>query len=153
MSNLKKEFKSFMDDIEKNVSNKEDLQFVKERVTDLFGVILDEMERITNYKEEKIGIMMQKQQEIEAKMDKMQHIIDSIEKDIYLDDSFDFEIVCPYCNAEFLVDIDEEKTEVTCPECNNVIELDWSGDVEDEDMGGCGNCPGCAPKKDEDDDM
>ena len=81
-------------------------------------------------------------------------------------DNFDFEITCPYCNYEFFVDIDENKTEIECPECKNTIELDWSGDIEDEPkenktknsnfQGGCPGCHGCGSfniKKDEDDDM
>ena len=70
---------------------------------------------------------------------------------------FDFEIVCPYCNYEFVIDVDENKTEIECPECNNLIELDWSGDVDDEpSAGGClGDCHGChgCGSEDEDDDM
>ena len=69
---------------------------------------------------------------------------------------FDFEIVCPYCNYEFFIDIDENKTEITCPECQNVIELDWTGDTEENDShncsGSCGGCHGCE-EDDDDDDM
>ena len=64
-----------------------------------------------------------------------------------------------YCNYEFIADVDENKTEIECPECKNMIELDWSGDTED-DMDSCsGNCSGCSgcdeedPEQDDDDDM
>lgn len=161
MSELKKEFKTFMDDVEKNITDPKDLEYIKGRVADFFGVILNEVERIANYKEEKMTLMAQRQQEIEEKMGKMEQIIGNIKKDIYADDEFDFEITCPYCNSEFIVDMDEDKTEITCPECNNVIELDWSGEVDDEGAGcmpgGCASCHGCEPKDkketDEDDDM
>ena len=43
-------------------------------------------------------------------------------------EDFEFEIVCPYCNYEFIADIDEHEDEILCPECNNPIELDWSED-------------------------
>lgn len=156
MSDLKTEFKSFMDDIEKNIKNEEDLQYIKGRVTDLFGVILEEMERILNYKEEKMTLLMQNQQEIEAKMNQMQQIVNNIEKDIYADDGFDFEIICPYCNYNFIIDFDENRTEVQCPECDNIIELDWSGDTDNDDMSGCSGCSGCQDKRqleDNEDDM
>ena len=94
------------------------------------------------------------QKEMTEKMSKMQNVIDRIESDIYSDQGFDFEIVCPYCENEFVVDADENQTQVTCPNCKNEIELNWSGDLEDE--GGCvGHCSGCVGCEilDEDDDM
>ena len=106
------------------------------------------------YKKEEIENLEKKQQQIEEKMSKMQNVIDNIEKDIYAEDGFDFEIVCPYCNYEFIIDVDENKTEVQCPECNNTIELDWTGDLDDESgcLGDCHGCHGCG-NEDEDDDM
>lgn len=88
------------------------------------------------------------------KMEKMQQVIDHIESDIYLDEGFDFEIVCPYCEHEFLINADEDKKEIECPECKNIIELDWSGDLceDDECSGHCHGCSGCGDS-DEDDDM
>lgn len=90
------------------------------------------------------------------KMSKMQQVIDHIESDIYAEDGFDFEIVCPYCEHEFVIDADESKDEIECPECKNIIELDWSGDLEeyDECSGHCHGCSGCDDEScDEDDDM
>ena len=157
MTELKTEFKSFMDDIEKNIKNEEDLQYIKSRVTDLFSVVLEEMQRTLNYKEEKMNLLMQNQQEIEEKMNQMQQVVNNIEKDIYADDGFDFEIICPYCNYDFIIDFDENRTEVQCPECDNIIELDWSGDLDEEESG-CSGCSGCQDKKekleeDNEDDM
>lgn len=41
--------------------------------------------------------------------------------------------------------IDDNKTEIKCPKCDNIIELNWSGNLEDDiDQGGCqGHCLGC----------
>ena len=88
------------------------------------------------------------------KISKMQQVIDHIENDIYSDEGFDFEIVCPYCEYEFVIDANEDKKEVECPECKNIIELDWSGDLEEDDgcSGHCCGCSGCE-SSDEDDDM
>ena len=97
--------------------------------------------------------IQENQIEMNNKIEKMQEIINHIENDIYSEEGFDFEIVCPYCENEFVVDMDENMTEVKCPECENIIELDWSGDMED---GGCqGHCHGChgCEDTDEDDDM
>ena len=59
---------------------------------------------------------------------------------------YDFEIVCPYCNNEFVTDLklmNEEKTEIRCPECNNIIELDWNDDEDEGCQGHCDACHGC----------
>ena len=79
------------------------------------------------------------------KLQKMQQVLDNIEQDIYSDEGFDFEIVCPYCDYEFVIDVDDNKTEIKCPKCDNIIELNWSGNLEDDiDQGGCqGHCLGC----------
>lgn len=152
MAMLKNEYKSFLDDIEKNISNKQDLQYVKQRFTSFLDVVLEKMDEIMEYKKEQVENLENKQKQIEEKMEKMQQIIDNIEKDIYLDDGFDFEIVCPYCNYEFIIDMDENKTEIECPECKNIIELDWSGDIDKESEYGClGNCHGCSGCDEEDD--
>ena len=94
------------------------------------------------------------QKEMSEKVSKMQQIIDHIENDIYSDEGFDFEIVCPYCEYEFVIDADVDKKEIECPECKNMIELDWSGDLDEEDgcSGHCHGCSGCEDS-DEDDDM
>ena len=156
MNDLKNEYKSFLDDIEKNIKNKEDLEYIKVRFASFLDVVLDKLEYIADYKASELKRLEEEQDKIEEKMSKMQKVIDNIEKDIYTDDGYDFEIVCPYCNLEFMIDIDESKKEIECPECRNIIELDWSGDVDDQpDSNDCqGNCHGChGCETDEDDDM
>ena len=148
MSLLKNEYKSFLDDIEKNIKDKDDLEYIKQRFSAFMDVVLNQMDSIMNYKDEKIN-------ELEARMAKMQQVIDHIEKDIYDEDGFDFEIVCPYCNYEFVIDLDENKSEIECPECKNMIELDWTGNIDDEQSGcggSCHGCHGCGEEDEEDDD-
>lgn len=159
MRKLKNEYKSFLDDIEKNVKDKEDLEYIKERFTSFLDVVIDEIDGILDYKQEEMKQIEDTQNKLNGKIEQMQQVIDNIEKDIYAEDGFDFEIVCPYCNYEFIIDVDENKTEIECPECQNVIELDWSGDVEGESgtqgcLGGnCHGCHGCDDENEEDDDM
>lgn len=153
MGTIKNEYKSFLDDIEKNIKNKEDLEYVKKRFASFLDVMLNQMDYIMEYKQEEMEKLEKNQKRIEEKMTKMQTIIDNIEKDIYSEEGFDFEIVCPYCNYEFIIDIDENKTEVECPECKNTIELDWTGDIDDGTEGCPGSCHGCHGCGDEDDDM
>ena len=161
---IKEQYKEFLEDMEKNLKDKEDLEYVKLKFSMFVDKVLEQMNSIVDYKEERMNELEQKQNEIEEKIDKMQQIVDNIEKDIYSEDGFDFEIVCPYCDNQFFIDMDENKTEVECPKCNNIIELDWSGDTE-EDMqcsdDNCAHCNGCdvqpeEPKDEEknnDDDM
>ena len=54
MGLLKNEYKSFLDDIEKNIKNKEDLDYIKERFVSFMDIVLNEMDRIMEYKEEKM---------------------------------------------------------------------------------------------------
>ncbi len=157
MRKLKNEYKSFLDDIEKNIKDKEDLDYIKKRFTSFVDVVLEEMDYIMDFKQEEMEKLEDTQNQLSAKIDQMQQVVDNIEKDIYSEDGFDFEIVCPYCNYEFIIDVDENKTEIECPECQNVIELDWSGDIDGEEQEGCsGNCHGCHDcddESDEEDDM
>ncbi len=151
MAKLKEEYQNFLEDIEKNLKNKEDLDYVKARFSMFVDKVIDEMDMLIDYKEERMKELEEKQKEIDDKMNKMQQIIDNIEKDIYSEEGFDFEIVCPYCDNQFVIDVDENKTEVECPVCNNIIELDWSGDLEEdtECNGSCSGCHGCDEEQEE----
>ena len=170
MSGLKKEFKNFIDDLEKNVQNKEDLEYVKERTAEFMNIVLDQMENILTFKEDKLSQIEKIQNDLSEKISNIQQEIDDIEQDIYNEDEFsdydeegnyDFEIVCPYCDNEFLIDLNQENSEIECPQCNNIIELDWTGDSEEGkniQNNGCGanhcsGCPGCNQISEEDEDM
>ncbi len=142
MGTLKDNYTSFLKDIEANIKNKEDLDYIKLRFSDFLDVVLDQMDYMMDHHKDEVEKIEQKQQELENKIGKMEDVVSHIEKDIYSEDGFDFEIVCPYCNYEFVIDVDEEKTEVKCPECNNIIELDWTGEL-DEPQGCTGNCCSC----------
>ena len=92
MNKIKNEYKSFLNDLEKNIKNEEDLAYIKKRFCDFFDVILDQIEAIADYKNEQIEEMEKRQIAIEEKIQKMQGILDNIEKDIYLEDGFDFDL-------------------------------------------------------------
>ena len=167
MSELKKQFKSYIEDLEKNIHNKEDLEYIKDRTSDFMNVVLDQMEYILNYKADKLSQIEKIQSDLEEKINNIQQELEDIEQDIYIDDeiaiydeedeeNYDFEIVCPYCDNEFLIDLNQEKNEIECPQCKNIIELDWTGDTEEANncgAGHCSGCKGCGPKTGEDEDM
>ena len=54
MGLLKNEYKSFLDDIEKNVTNKKDLEYVKSRFASFLEVMIDQMDYIMTYKKDEI---------------------------------------------------------------------------------------------------
>lgn len=151
MAKLREEYKKFLEDIEKNLKNKEDLEYIKVRFSMFVDKVIDEMDMLVDFKTQRMTELEQKQKEIDDKMNKMQQIIDNIEKDIYSDEGFDFEIICPYCDNQFVIDVEEDKTEVECPVCNNIIELDWSGEVEEDSdcNGSCSGCHGCDEETEE----
>ena len=132
MGRLKNEYKSFLDDIEKNIKNLEDLKYVQGRFARFMDSILDNIENIMEYKTEEIEKVRKNQIALEKELDKMRNALENIERDIYDDEEYDFEIICPYCNNQFLIDSEDEKPEIVCPECKNIIELDWSGDTNND---------------------
>ncbi len=164
MSVLSDNYKRIITEIEGRITNPEDLEFVKEKMSELSMIFMDIIDNLADKADEKIKQIEEKQKKIEEKMNEVEGAINEIETDIYVEDdqNFDFEIVCPYCDYEFVTSIDG-KDEVTCPKCNNVIELDWNDDEEDSCCSGhCHSCHGCEEDDDcdcddeeneEDDDM
>lgn len=146
MSELSNEFQKMMDDLENNLENKKDVEYVRKAVTDFFEKVEENVE----------GRM----KVIEDRMNKVDDTLNKMQEEFYLDDEFEeddiLEIACPYCNHVFETEINESKTELQCPECNNIIELDWNCcDDEDDECGagGCSHCHGCEHEDFEDDDM
>lgn len=172
MSELGNKLNEILADVEKHIKNPEDLDYVKEQIITVANMFVEAMENITDRYGEKIKRMETIQDELAKRMEAITRTVDEIEKDIYEpeeEESYDFEIVCPYCNHEFVTDaIENVKNEVICPECKNVIELDWNVDQESSCSGSCSHCSGCADEEeieeydddeeekidnDEDDDM
>lgn len=150
MSNLNDEYQKIMRDIEKNITNPEQLQYVKDKIAKLTMLFMNTVDKVVEYSDEKLSNMEEKQEDLEERLSKIQKSLDNIEKDIYEDENeFEFEVVCPYCNHQFVTDIDlEENSELQCPECKNMIELDWN-EEDDECTGHCHSCLGCEEHEDD----
>lgn len=167
MSKLSEEYLKIIKDIEEHISDKEERKYVIKKMSELSSLYIDIIDRVTDVNSKRMENLEKHQEEIDSKLSKVKNTVDLIKKDIYEDDDYDFEIVCPYCNHEFVADIEDElKEEIRCPECHNIIELDWDEDDEKEGCSGC--CSSCHghdeceeddedekddDKKDEDDDM
>ena len=148
MSNINVRFKKIIKNIEENVKDKEDLEYVKVQIFELYNIILEEITRIEEMADDKISNLEEVELHMEERLGKLEHELKEIQRDIYAaDEDSEFAIICPYCNNEFVLDGDELKDEINCPECNNIIELEW-GEEEDN---GCDGCRGC--NHDEDDDL
>ncbi len=143
MSDMSGKYKQIIKDLEDNIKDEKELEFVKEKFADMSMLFMDMIERVTRLTDSKIQEIEQKQHDILNKINSVQSAVSGIESDIYEDEeNYEFEIVCPYCNYEFAADIeDESKEEIICPECHNTIELDWN---QEEEVSGCsGSCSHC----------
>ena len=133
MSKLSEEYLKILQDIKKHISNDKEREYVLKKIADLSSIYMDIIDRITD-------MSTRRMDELETKVNKVSETIGLIKKDIYEDDDYDFEIVCPYCNHEFVADVEDElKEEIECPECHNIIELDWD-DGEEGCDGCCSSC-------------
>lgn len=151
MSNLNVKFKKILEDLEQNIQNKEDLEYVKVQIFNLYNLFFDEINRIEEMTAARMETIAGTQAALQEKVENLENEMKSMEKELYIDDEdSDFFITCPYCNNEFVVECEELKDEIECPECNNIIELDWGDECDGHD--GCGHdCSHC--NHDEDDDM
>lgn len=140
MSKLSEEYLKILNDIDKNISDEDEKRYVSKKISELSSLYMDIIDRVASVNSKRMDELEKCQAELEEKLDKVKGTVDLIKKDIYEDDDYDFEIVCPYCNHEFVADVEDElKEEIECPECHNIIELDWDGE-EDCCTGFCGSC-------------
>lgn len=150
MSDLQKKFNKIVSDIEKNLKNQEDIEYVKTQIYNMYNVFIEEFEELEAKSTEKIESLLIRYKVIEDRMSDIEDSIGKIENDIYIKESedYDFEIECPYCEAQFTVDCSNGiKDTVKCPECNHVIELDWN-----EHEGCSHDCCDCENECDEHED-
>lgn len=142
MSELSNRYQQIMKDLQANIKNENDKELVMNKFQELSMMFMDVIDRLSYLTDIKMKEVEKQQKEIDDRMNKIQKAVDGIESDIYEDDdTYEFEIVCPYCNHEFVTDINSElNTEVECPECHNLIELDWNGDEDEECEHNCSCC-------------
>lgn len=156
MSELSKKYREIMDEIDEKITDEKQLNFIKNKISEISIIFIDIIDRMSEIVDEKVMDIEQGQKNIEKKLAKVQKVIDVIEKDIY-DDDFEIEVVCPYCNNEFLTEINEDgENEIECPECHNIIELDLNSDIDEDNgigcSGDCHSCGECVFEQDDDDD-
>lgn len=150
MKELQKKFKKIISDLEENLKDNEDLEYVKTQIYKVYTMFLDEFDKLEETSTKKLDSIVARYAGLEDRITELEGTLDKIEKDLYIEEEYDLDIVCPYCNTEFTIDASEEqKDKVICPECNNVIELDWN--EEHHDCGhDCHNCEHDCDEEDED---
>ncbi len=142
MSELSNRYQQIMKDLQANIKDENDKEFVIGKFQELSMMFMDVIDRLTYLTDLRIKEVEEQQKEIDGRMAKIQKAVDGIESDIYEEEeAYEFEIICPYCNHEFVTDIKSDvNTEVECPECHNMIELDWNGDEDEECTHNCSGC-------------
>lgn len=161
MSNLQAEFNKIMARIEERFTNQEDLNFVKQQILDVSMLYMNELDKVMDLSERRVNQVVENQKILEKKQAQIEEAMNKMEKELFVgEEEYDFEIICPYCNHEFVSEIGSDIKEVECPECHNSIELDWNDDEESDCGGHCSSCAGCAhdeendkQEENEDDDM
>lgn len=161
MANLKKRFNAIMAELDENIQNKDDLDYIKSQVYNVALLFLDELDKLTELSFDRLNVMIEREKDLGKKIANMENMLNNLEKEVFVSPECDFEIICPYCNTEFVEDLASGvEHEVKCPECGNIIELDWH---EDEACschhcdGECEECSDCEEndinQEDEEDDM
>lgn len=160
MSELNDEYNKIIEDIEKKITNPQDQKYIKEKISDMSMIFVKLMDKLTDSMEEKLEEIQDSQMILEKRLSKIEQSVGEIENDIYDEEDFELQIVCPYCNYEFTIDIGSGK-EIKCPECENIIELDWDEEYEglgDNELdfsgcsGSCSSCGGCHDDHNEEDE-
>ena len=142
MSELSNRYQKIISELKENIKDEQDREFVINKFQELSVMFMDIIDRLAYLTDLRIKEVETQQKEIDEKMAKIQKAVDGIENDIYEDnDAYEFEIICPYCNYEFVTDISSDvNTEVECPECHNMIELDWNNEEDEECIHDCSYC-------------
>lgn len=126
MSDLSKKMENIIKEIEEKISNPEECEFVKEKIAQTSLMHISIIEKMTELIAVKLEEIDRNQNLLNDKIERIEDSLNGIESNIY-DDDYECEIVCPYCNNQFVADI-ELNSEIRCPECNNIIELEWKED-------------------------
>lgn len=160
MADMNLTMKKIMTNLEERIKDKESLEVAKTEIFNLYNSFADEITELNSIMNTRMIELAQMQKETNEKIDKIEKSLKKIENDIYLDEDdedgeYTMEIVCPYCNKEFSLDIEQiaDKEEINCPECKNTIELDWGNECGCGDCGDDCDCCGGDCHKDEDDNL
>lgn len=152
MSEFDEKYNKIIEDVEKNIKDEKELEFVKDKINEMSTIFINMFDRMSKNSEKRIEDLEKNQKELEQKLNKVQNFVEDLKKDIYEEyneEDYEFEVICPYCNNLFTTSNiqTEENEEIECPECHNIIELDWN--EEESCTGDCSSCQGCSGAEDD----
>lgn len=156
MSELSKKYSEILKEIDQNITDEKQNQYVKNKISEISIIFIDIIDRMSEMLEQRMSEIEKSQTNIESRLQGVQSLVDAIEEDVF-DDNSDIEITCPYCNNDFIAEFNEDQNnEIECPECHNIVELDINADYDEDNgisqnsecPGSCGSCKGCQSRKD-----
>ena len=130
MSDLKEKVKKIMIDLENNIKDEKELEYVKTQIYNIYNAFMDEFDGLEEKYSGKMDTVYAKCQFLEDKVKELEGVVTRIQADIYVEDEDDssIEIECPYCNAEvpegmkFCPDCGKSISKVKiCPNCHAEI--------------------------------
>ena len=137
MSELNNHYQQIIKDLKENISNENEKNFVLNKFQELSMMFMDVIDKLTNLTESRMREIDNQQLEIAERIQEIEGKVQNIENDVYVNEEpeeYEFEIVCPYCNHEFVADIkDGLNNDIECPECHNIIELECNDDENEID--------------------
>ena len=157
MANLSKMYKELLSDLEKSVKDEKELESIKQKVSDIITTFVDSINNLID--------MQERHEKLDKDLSNVIKRVERIEDDIYIEDDeediddhdqmhdndYEFEIRCPYCDEDFIInDGAKNSIEIECPKCHNIIELDWDEDAECS--GHCNKCKDHCYQEDDEED-
>ena len=106
MSDLQKSVSKIISEVEKNLKNKEDIEYVKKQIYNIYNIFIEEFEKLEEKTNDRMESLLIRYKTIEDRMSEIEDAVDKIESDIYIkeNEDYEFDITCPYCESEFAVD-------------------------------------------------
>ena len=108
MARISEEYLKILEDLNKNIKDEEERKYVVKKFSEMSALYLDVIDRISEMGTKRVEELEDYQGKLEKKISKLADSVNLIKNDIYEEDSYDFEIVCPYCNHEFVADVESE---------------------------------------------
>ena len=84
MADLSSKYKKIINNLEKNIKDKQELEYIKEQVYAITSLFLDELDKIIEISENKMQDLLANQTELQEKINKVESSVNEIEKDIYM---------------------------------------------------------------------
>ena len=83
MSNLNGKFKKILKDLEENIQNKEDLEYIKVQIFNLYNLFFDEISKIEENTTERMTAIAGAQAILQEKVENLENQLKSMEKELY----------------------------------------------------------------------